>query len=77
MSNYSIIESIGNHSYTHLETFDTIDEASEALENIVSYEVLEDFRRDGITSLCDIDNNLLEMARETAHSYYNIEEVAE
>ena len=71
---YRIIESVGNFSQ-EVETFNSQDEASEFLEDRVNEEVLEDFRRDGITNLSELDSNLLDMAKETAFSYYAIEEI--
>ena len=71
---YRILESVGNHVITYPIEYDTADTAAEALENLISLDILEgECRPDGMESLSELEPHKLEVHREHYASYYRIE----
>jgi len=68
---FKVHEMQGNHSHI-LEIFDTIDEASEYLEDRVNGIIRDVY---SIDSLYELSEAELEAERELQFSYYSIEEI--
>ena len=67
-----LYEMCGNSSHL-LETFDTMDEASEYLEDRVNFIIKEVY---GVDSLYELSDEELETERELQFSYYEIKELS-
>ena len=71
---FNILESVGNHVITYPISYDSHDQASEALEDLISLDILEsECRPDGMESLSELEPHILEVHREHYASYYSIE----